>query len=210
MRPPRDSAGEDVTDMLARISYVDAEKWFQMKQRLEDFGKQLGLFSQIEVKEVGDHPSNRFQLQIRLHGAGPKGRMRNIVDTGYGINQVLPLLAELLRPDSRDLFLLQQPEVHLHPTVQAELGALFGTIAAEGRQLVVETHSDYLINRVRLDIRDQKSRIESKDVSILYFESDDENVQIHSIGIDEYGNIIGAPPSYRKFFMEEIEREISV
>ena len=210
MRPSRDSAGDDVTDLLAQISYLDGGKWRQMKQRLEDFGKQFGLFSQIEVKQVCDHPANRFQLQIRRHGASSKSRMRNITDAGYGINQVLPHLTELLRPDARDLFLLQQPEVHLHPIVQAELGVLFGTIAAEGRQLIVETHSDYLINRVRLDIRDQKSRIEAKDVSILYFESDDENVRIHSITIDQYGNIIGAPPSYRKFFMDEIEREISI
>ena len=77
-----------------------------------------------------------------------------------------------------------------------------------GRWDFVETHSDYLINRVRMDIRDDRSQIQAKDVSILFFESADENVIIHSLKVDESGNIIGAPPSYRKFFMDEIEREI--
>ena len=208
IRPSRDSEGEYVPTFLARSSYLPRGGWHQMKQRLEDFGKRLGLFSQIEVKELGDQHGGPFQLQIRRFGASPESRKRNLVDVGYGVNQVLPLLAELLRPDAREIFLLQQPEVHLHPKAQAELGDLFGTIAAEGRQLVVETHSDYLINRVRMDIRDDRSQIEAKDVSILFFESADENVQIHSIKVDESGNVIGAPPSYREFFMDEIEREI--
>ena len=208
VHPSRDSEGEYVATLLARFSNLQARQWRRMKQRLEDFGNRLRLFSQIEVTELSTQHGGPVQLQIRRFGASPKSRKRNLVDVGYGVNQVLPLLAELLRPDAREIFLLQQPEVHLHPTAQAELGDLFGAIAAEGRQLVVETHSDYLINRVRMDIRDSRSLIEAGDVSILFFESADENVQIHSIKVDESGNVIGAPPSYRAFFMDEIEREI--
>ena len=52
------------------------------------------------------------------------------------------------------MFLLQQPEVHLHPQAQAALGTLFCQVAAGGRQLIIETHSDYIIDRVRMDVRD--------------------------------------------------------
>ena len=48
--------------------------------------------------------------------------MRNLIDVGYGVSQALPVLTELLREDCSPVFLLQQPEVHLHPSAQAALG----------------------------------------------------------------------------------------
>ena len=69
------------------------------------------------------------------------------------------------------MFLLQQPEVHLHPTAQAALGSLFCEIAGWDRQIIVETHSDYIIDRVRMDVRDNKTDLKPADVSILYFET---------------------------------------
>ena len=70
------------------------------------------------------------------------------------------------------MFLLQQPEVHLHPTAQAALGSLFCEIAGRDRQIIVETHSDYIIDRVRMDVRDKKTNLKPEDVSILFFETD--------------------------------------
>ena len=78
------------------------------------------------------------------------------------------------------MFLLQQPEVHLHPRAQAALGSLFCNLAASGKQIIVETHSDYVLDRVYMDIRDSKTDLEADDVSILYFERDELDVNIHS------------------------------
>ena len=108
------------------------------------------------------------------------------------------------------MFLLQQPEVHLHPQAQAALGTLFCSVAAGGRQLVVETHSDYIIDRVRMDVRDQTTGLKPEDVSILYFEPRDLDVKIHSIRIDQAGNVLDAPLSYGKFFMAETRRSIGL
>ena len=129
---------------------------------------------------------------------------------GYGVSQALPLLTALLRADGPELFLLQQPEVHLHPRAQAALGSLFCDIAAPGRQLIVETHSDYLIDRVRMDLRDGKTSLKPEDVSILYFEPGDLSVKIHSIRHDAMGNVLDAPPSYGRFFMDEVSRSIGI
>ena len=106
------------------------------------------------------------------------------------------------------MFLLQQPEVHLHPSAQAALGSLFCQVAAAGKQLIVETHSDHVIDRIRMDVRDGTSALKHEDVSILFFERDELDVRIHSLGIDDQGNITGAPPSYRQFFMEEVRRSL--
>ena len=106
------------------------------------------------------------------------------------------------------MFLLQQPEVHLHPSAQAALGSLFCQVAEPRRQLVVETHSDHLIDRVRMDVRDGVGNLKPEDVSILYFERNDLDVRIHSIRLDEEGNVLDAPEGYRWFFLEETARSI--
>ena len=121
---------------------------------------------------------------------------------------MLPLITELLRLDGAQRFLLQQPEVHLHPSAQAALGSLFCEVAASGRQLIVETHSDHLIDRVRMDLRDGKINLTPDDVRILYFERDELDVKIHELWWDENGNIENAPASYRRFFMQEVERSL--
>ena len=127
---------------------------------------------------------------------------------GYGVSQALPVIAELLREDAPPLFLLQQPEVHLHPSAQAALGSMFCQVASPRRQLIVETHSDYLMNRVRMDVRDGEGSLKPDDVSILYFERLGLDIRIHSLRIDEMGNIVGAPDGYRAFFMGEITRSL--
>ena len=106
------------------------------------------------------------------------------------------------------MFLLQQPEVHLHPSAQASLGSFFCSAAASGKQLIVETHSDHLMDRVRMDVRDGASKLNPEDVSILFFERNELDVRIHSLGIDEEGNVTGAPEGYRQFFMEEVRRSL--
>lgn len=82
-------------------------------------------------------------------------------------------------------------------------------MAEEDHQLIVETHSDRMVNRIRMDIRDGTTRLTNDDVSILYFERHGAGVKIHSLKLDEQGNI-DAPPSYGKFFMEEINRQLRI
>lgn len=208
-RQSRDSEGEYVPNYLASVKYLRADgRWNDMKLSLGDLGRHLGLFNEISIKNPSGEVGGPFQLQVKQFELGPRETQRNLMDVGYGVSQILPVLTELLRPDTSRIQLLQQPEVHLHPTAQAALGSLFCALAADDRQLVVETHSDYLINRVRMDVRDKKTALRAEDVSILFFEPAHNTVRIHSLRIDEDGNIIDAPPSYRKFFMDEIEREL--
>ena len=72
----------------------------------------------------------------------------------------------------------------------------------------METHSDHLINRIRMDIRDGKGPLSPEQVSILYFERGELEVCIHSLRIDNAGNVLNAPASYGRFFMEETERSL--
>ena len=74
--------------------------------------------------------------------------------------------------------------------------------------MIVETHSDHLLDRVRMDVRDDAGALKPDDVSILFFERDALDVHIHSLRIDKEGNIVDAPKGYRKFFMEETTRSL--
>ena len=209
-----DPEGDYVPSYLANLSRRNADEWQLLKRELEAFGTASELFDEIQVRSFGRSDGDPFQIQVRKH-SGPKSRRRkgpwrNLIDVGYGVSQALPVLTELLRPDGPTMFLLQQPEVHLHPQAQAALGTLFCQVAAGGRQLVIETHSDYIIDRVRMDVRDGTTGLKPEDVSILYFEPGDLAVKIHSIRMDKMGNVLDAPPSYGKFFMEEINRSIGL
>lgn len=207
-RPTRDPEGDYIPMYLANIHFQKRARWNALKSALEGFGRTAGLFDELSVKQLGKNESEPFQIQVRKFGNRSKGPQRNLIDVGYGVSQALPIITELLRRDAPPMLLLQQPEVHLHPSAQAALGTLFCQIARQGRQLIVETHSDHLLDRVRMDVRDAETKLKPEDVSILFFERDDLDVRIHSLRFDEEGNVLDAPPSYRQFFMEEMRRSL--
>lgn len=214
-RPSRDPEGEYIPAYLARVSRRNQKEWKVLKSALESFGRSSGLFDEISVKSLGASDGAPFQIQVRKASDRSRGSRRNLIDVGYGVSQTLPVLTELLRDDAPSMFLLQQPEVHLHPKAQAALGTLFCEIAglrsrSRRRQLIVETHSDYLIDRVRMDVRDGTTSLKPEDVSILYFESNGLDVKIHSLQLDKDGNVHGQPEGYGQFFMDEMNRSIGL
>ena len=210
-RPARDPEGETIPMYLSTTFFEDKKSWKELKDALERFGREAGLFDEIAVKPLGKRGSEPFQMHVRKFGRrAKKGPLRNLIDVGYGVSQVLPVITELFRDDATPMFLLQQPEVHLHPSAQAALGSLFCRIAGKQRQLVVETHSDHLLDRVRMDVRDRRAKLTPDDVSILFFERGDLDVKIHSLRLDQDGNVLGAPPGYRQFFMDETKRSLNL
>ena len=206
-----DSKGAGVPEYLAALANSDAEQWKGIKSGIEEQAKRAGLFDEIRIRFTGDEAgSDPFQVQVRKRSGIDKGQWRNLVDVGYGVSQILPVIFELSRSVESPMLLLQQPEVHLHPSAQAGLGSVLCDVAATKRQVLVETHSDQLIDRVRMDVRDRKWGLNPEDVSILYFERGAKDVRIHSIRIDEDGNIVDQPPSYREFFRQESNRSLGI
>ena len=212
-RAAPDAEGDYVPTHLAWLSLHEPDTWQKLQHRLEDFGRAAGLFDEIRVRRLGRTASDPFQLQVRKFGNGRKGPIHSLADMGYGVSQILPLAAELLRDDSPQTLLVQQPEVHLHPSAQAALGALLCEVAAgdrHGRRLIIETHSDFIIDRVRMSVRDQVGGMRPEDVSIVYFERDGHDVVIHNLRVDKKGSLLDAPPGYRQFFLDELQRSIDL
>ncbi len=210
----RDPEGDYIPMYFADTYSQNEKQWDHLKEALEQFGQTSGLFDEITVKSLGGKGKDGgpFQVQIRKFGNKTKGPYRNLLDVGFGVSQVLPVITELVREDAPPIVLLQQPEVHLHPSAQAALGSLLCQVASERRdpQIIVETHSDHLLDRIRMDIRDRTTSLKPDDVSILFFEHVDLDVRIHSLQVDQQGNILDAPSTYRRFFLEETERSLGV
>ncbi len=213
----QDAKGEHIPMLLYTLFRQNEEAWKSLKSGLERFGQRSGLFDEITIQSLGGKDSDPFQVRVRKHdqhGRRSLGPYRSIIDVGYGVSQALPVITELLRPGEPRMFLLQQPEVHLHPSAQAALGSLFCEAAGSRQQVIVETHSDHLIDRIRMDIRDGTTGLKPKDVSILYFERKNLGVTIHSLGWDANGNLNAhegtIPDGYRQFFRAERRRSLGL
>lgn len=203
--PVRETAsaeGEHIPMLMMRLDRTSKKDWDSLHDDLVEFGGSADLFSDIKVKRHGKQMSDPFQLQVKVR-SGPHA---NIMDVGYGISQSLPILVDIMaaRPGG-GTFLLQQPEVHLHPRGQAQLASLFiGAFKKQGNRFLIETHSDYIVDRVRIAVR--QGALKPDDVAILYFEPKGNAVSIHSMSVDADGNLLGAPASYREFFLRETDR----
>ncbi len=180
----------------------DQESWKELHQGLIRFGRASGLFGEVDVKKFEGDEGGPFQVQVSIDGV-----LRNFVDVGYGVSQALPIIVDCLRGKEGAMFLLQQPEVHLHPKAQAELSSFLALLAKQqNKQFLIETHSDHMVDRIRMDVRDGKHGLRPEDVSLLYFERQGGESHIHPLTLDASGNIENAPPGYRSFFLEEERR----
>lgn len=201
----RTSEGSHVPMMLAKTYFADRERWAALQASLNRFGKLSGLFEQISLKVLGQSPSDPFQIMVKM--AGPRS---NLIDVGYGVSQVLPIIVDLVTSETPRTYLLQQPEVHLHPRGQAELATFLASVVKDTpNYIVVETHSDYIIDRLRSDIR-KKKHISSDLVSILFLERVGIETVVHQMSIDEDGNLKNTPSTYRDFTMEEERRLLGI
>ena len=200
--------GDHIPMTLYRLSTTNKSHWEKLRKKLIAFGESTGLFSDIRVKDYVEDGSGPFQIQVKVGS----GKFTSVSDVGYGVSQCLSLVTgifnrEVCNGSKSTTFLLQQPEVHLHPRAHAEIGNLICKACAKfGNRFVIETHSDFIVDRVRVMVR--RGVISQSDVSIIYFERDPDtsSVKLFNIGVDCNGNILDAPNSYRDFFVAETDR----
>ncbi|MFB8773245.1 AAA family ATPase [Streptomyces broussonetiae] len=121
-------------------------------------------------------------------------RRRRPTNVGFGLTYALPVVIACLtaRPDS--LILLENPEAHLHPRGQSRLAALLSATAATGAQLVVETHSDHVLNGVRLAVKQERLRPER--AVVHYFRGNGAGTEVVSPRIDKDGMIEQWPEGF--------------
>ncbi|KJU83665.1 hypothetical protein MBAV_004141, partial [Candidatus Magnetobacterium bavaricum] len=165
---------------------------------IKEYGKESGLFKDIEINSFGDNPASPFELKIVS-----EDKSLNICNVGYGVSQSLPILLELFAREKNTWYAIQQPEVHLHPRAQAALGDVFFNLALqEKKRFFIETHSDFIVDRFRLNVNKNKdSEVESQ---VIFFEQKDGVNTAHPIEILPNGKYQdGMPESFYSFFVKE-------
>jgi predicted ATPase len=132
---------------------------------------------------------------------GPGLPLVHLTDVGFGVSQVLPVIVEAFYVPAGSTVLIEQPEIHLHPRVEAKLADLFVDAinaredgAARNCQFVIESHSEHLLRRLQLKIAEEAI---SKDQVALYFvEQGDSGATLRPIEVDDYGNIKNWPKDF--------------
>lgn len=169
----------------------------KFRTALEEFGRNSGLFQRVGIRRFGEELAAPFELTVTL--ASKPLRVNSV---GYGVSQALPVIVELLRRGSGSYLAVQQPEVHLHPRAQAALGDVLFHAADEGQTLLIETHSDYILDRFRRNFRDRE--IDAGFAQLLFFERTEIGNSVRPMTIGPRGEYPSdQPDGFRKFFLKE-------
>ena len=123
----------------------------------------------------------------------------NITDVGFGISQILPIIVQSCK-SKNNLILIEQPEIHIHPKLQAELGSMFAE-TCEDNMFIIETHSENLLLRLKKLVR--QGKLDKDNLSIIYVDKDETGSVCYSIKLDENGDFIDKWPN--GFFEESFE-----
>ena len=184
----------------------------ELVQQINDDLKKIGIQYRLEPDELqykDGSPSNVFSLRLVHTDTDIDASIR---DVGFGISQVLPVVMQSRLSEKKTL-LIEQPEIHLHPAHQAELGDLFIRAAKEqDNTLLLETHSEHLILRILRRIRETTEKgepsdnvppIRPEDVAVLYVQPSEKGAQVIEIPVTEDGDFAEKWP--RGFFTERVK-----
>lgn len=152
------------------------ENEIKFEESLNTWLKYIGLAD--KVKTDIDHG-----IELSVIEKGIKSKIGNV---GIGVSQVLPVLALGLLSQKEDILIFEQPELHLHPSAQSKLVDFFVNLIKHGRQIIIETHSEYFLHRLRYLILDGK--IEEEKIKILFFDKTVRGVTVKQGELNESGN----------------------
>ncbi|MCD9501290.1 DUF3696 domain-containing protein [Photobacterium phosphoreum] len=127
-----------------------------------------------------------YQINLTLPNSSTKVSINNV---GFGISQILPIIVQSMALPKNSILILEQPEIHLHPTVQAKLFDFLNLLYKRGVSTIVETHSDHLITRMRRRVAESNDGLEQR-INLIFVEYSNENqsTKYSRMSLDELGN----------------------
>lgn len=173
--------------------------------------KRLDIGYQIKILDANTRYGNLYEIRCIDERRGDALDV-SMKDLGFGISQILPIVVQCTMAklsikhindsvSQRRIISIEQPEVHIHPRLQANLGDLFAESIKSGNQLIIETHSEHLVLRLQRLIRTGK--LKAEDVSVLYVSRGKSGSHVQRLHLDSNGEFIDDWPG--GFFPERLE-----
>jgi hypothetical protein len=144
---------------------------------------ELGLADEAKANDLG-----RLGIGLTISPVG-SGRDVDLTSVGVGVSQILPVLLACLLARSGSLVLIEQPELHLHPAMQLRLADFLLACARSGRQIMIETHSEHLVNRLRLHVAQDETSTTGDLVQLLFAEQEDGVTSYRTSQINPLGGL---------------------
>lgn len=161
----------------------------------------------ISINTKYIHEINKVILDYQFDYGTQKTNSFRPKNVGFGISYVLPIVVALLTAEVGKIIVIENPESHIHPRGQAELGKLISLAASIGAQLFIETHSDHILNGIRVAVKE--NLINKSKVNVMYFEKTttekEQFTKITQIEVDKNGTL----SEYPKDFIDEWSNQIS-
>ncbi len=166
-----------------------------------DWLKYLGVAESVET-----HDRGKYGHELKVTTSGTR-TPQDLTHVGVGVSQVLPILVMCLlaKPDST--LIIEQPELHLNPLVQTRLGDFFLSMILSHKQCIIETHSEYLINRLRLRLASTSDNTLNSLLKTYFVEKQGLQSIFREIFVNEFGAIVDWPAGFfdqSQFEAEEI------
>jgi predicted ATPase len=159
--------------------------------------------TEVRVR-VTDH-NNEFQLQYEYASEHGYTTPFDPMNVGFGLTYCLPVIVACLLAEPDSILIIENPEAHLHPKGQSKLGELLARMAQNGVQCFVETHSDHLLNGVRIAV--MQGMLDADKANVFFFERENQTGQqksiVHTVDILPDGRLSA---EYEDFF-DQIERD---
>lgn len=181
-------------------------------QAINEWLAKTGVPYRLELQPL-DERKTLYELRLQeVLNDKKAGVSANIREVGFGLTQMLPIIAQAVLARPGDTLIIEQPELHLHPRAQAELADLFIAMARNGTNFLIETHSEHLLLRLRRRIAESSGAAISPD-DLCYLRADDLRAyfidrtegrsNVEAIQIDETGRM-SSPPGFRGFFADDL------
>ena len=182
--------GELTVAALLASRKKDVEVEISVAKALKD----LGLIHGFRLNRI---TPNRGDYEILVQRS-PNSAEVLITDVGFGVSQVLPILVLCYYAPKGSTLIFEQPEIHLHPSVQAGLADIFiEVIKTRNIQIIIESHSEHLLRRLQRRIAEAKDGFSNEDAALYFCKMNDQgDSELVTLDIDNYGNICNYPEGF--------------
>jgi predicted ATPase len=193
------SVYRDKNILDAKLSHRKANS-LNLREQVEAWLGEVSPGTRLEIKSNPDMDLVSFQYS---YGLSNPYRATNV---GFGITYTLPIIVAVLASSPGTLILVENPEAHLHPRGQSKMGELLALVASCGVQVVIETHSDHVLNGIRRAVHD--SKLSPKDVQLHYFYREEENEQTVTQVLSPHMDADGRIDKWPEGFFDQAEKDL--